>query len=649
MKNLGFIKVGSSVPELRIADPVYNTERIKEQIDKAIDSDVSILTFPELSITGYTCNDLFNQDILIDKSYDCLEELVEYSKNKEIVTIVGMPVKIDNMLFNTGVVISKGEILGIVPKTYIPNYNEFYEKRWFSSSQELKSKEINLFGKSIPIGTNILFTLKNNQNIKFGIDICEDLWSINPPSNNHSLNGATMIFNLSASNEIIGKHEYRKNLVKMQSSKTISAYIYASSGINESTTDIVFSGASMICENGLLLKENNRFDFNSNLIASYIDVKRLVNDRVRNTSFMGNTNDDYYRTIEFDINIKNNEIDRTYSKTPFVPNNKLKRNERCNEIINIQSSALAKRLKHTGIKKCVIGISGGLDSTLAFLVIIKAYKKLGISNDNIIAVTMPGFGTTNRTLNNSITLINKYGATLKEIDIKISCLQHFQDINHDINNYDITYENGQARERTQILMDIANKENALVIGTGDMSELALGWCTYNGDHMSMYGINSSIPKTLVRYLVKYIADNNDDTKEVLYDILDTPISPELLPPDKKDNITQVTEDNIGPYILHDFYLYHFLRCAEDPIKIYELAKITFKDDYTDTEILKWLKVFVKRFFTQQFKRSCMPDGVKVGSVSLSPRGDLRMPSDASYNLWMNELDNIDDSYQRIKK
>lgn len=645
MKNLGFIKVGASVPELKVADPVYNTEKIKEQIDIATCNNVSILTFPELSITGYTCNDLFNQDILIDKSYDCLKELVDYTKDKEIVILVGMPNRIDNMLFNTCVVISDCEILGIVPKTYIPNYNEFYEKRWFSSSKELKAKEINLFGKNIKVGTNLLFALKNNPNIKFGIDICEDLWSVNPPSNNHALNGATIIFNLSASNEIIGKYEYRKNLVKMQSAKTISAYVYASSGINESTTDIVFSGSSMIYENGTLLKENNRFDFNSNLITSCIDIKRLVNDRVRNISFMGNNTSDDYRTVEFDIDIRIDNIDRNYSKTPFVPTNELKRNERCNEIINIQSSALAKRLKHTGINKCVIGISGGLDSTLAFLVITETYKKLGISNDNIIAVTMPGFGTTGRTYNNALTLINKYGATLKEIDIKASCVQHFQDINQDINKHDITYENGQARERMKILMDIANKENALVIGTGDMSELALGWCTYNGDHMSMYGVNSSIPKTLVKYLVKYIADNNNDTKEVLYDILDTPISPELLPPDEKDNITQVTEDNIGPYQLHDFYLYHFLRCAEDPIKIYELAKITFKDDYTDIEILKWLKVFIKRFFTQQFKRSCMPDGVKVGSVSLSPRGDLRMPSDASFKLWMDELEN----YQKVKK
>ena len=424
----------------------------------------------------------------------------------------------------------------------------------------------------------------------------------------------------------------------MQSIKTISGYVYASSGINESSTDLLFSGSSLIYENGKLLSENNRFDFNSNLIYSDVDIKRLVNDRRKNTSFISN-NDKEYRNVYF-ITSKNNSISRKYNKYPFVPSNEDKREERCKEIINIQSSALAKRLKHTNIQKCVIGVSGGLDSTLAFLVIKKAFEKLKIDNKNIIAVTMPGFGTTNRTYENALDLIKINNATLKEIDIKKACLVHYSDIDQDINNHDITYENAQARERTKILMDIANKENALVIGTGDLSELALGWCTYNGDHMSMYSVNSSIPKTLVKYLVKYIADTDRKNKKVLYDILSTPISPELLPADEKGNIKQITEDKIGPYMLHDFYLYHFLRYGASPKKIYMLAIDTFSSEYSKEEILKWLKVFLKRFFTQQFKRSCMPDGVKVGSISLSPRGDLRMPSDASYDIWIKELEEI---------
>ena len=639
MEEYGFIKVGACVPELKVANPKFNTEVIKKQIDLAIKNNIGIITFPELSITGYTCNDLFNQDILIEAANKSLEEIKNYSKDKKIVIIVGSPIKCDNSLYNTGVVINNGKILGIVPKTYIPNYNEFYEMRWFKSSNDLKSKEIELFGENIPIGTDLIFEADNINELKFGIEICEDVWSVSPKSNELATNGATIIFNLSASNETIGKYEYRKQLIRMQSARTITGYVYVSSGINESSTDILFSGSSMIYESGSLLKENERFDFNSNLIYSDIDVKKLLNDRIKNTSFMENVEQKEYRKIKFSID-KNNDIDRTYSKTPFVPINELKRGERCKEIINIQSCALAKRLKHTNIKKCVLGISGGLDSTLAFLVIVEAYKKLNIDLNNIIAVTMPGFGTTDRTYNNAITLVKKYNATLKAVDIKKACIIHYKDIEHDMSNHDITYENAQARERTQILMDIANKENALVIGTGDLSELALGWCTYNGDHMSMYAVNASIPKTLVKYLVKYVADNTEFAKEVLYDILDTPISPELLPPDKKGNIVQVTENNIGPYILHDFFLYHFLRYGASPKKIYELAKRTFKEDYTEEEILKWLKVFIKRFFTQQFKRNCMSDGVKVGSITLSPRGDLRMPSDASYDAWMGEIEKI---------
>ena len=638
MNEYGYVKVGASTLELKVSDTIYNVQMIKKQIDEAVNKNIQIISFPELSITGYTCGDLFNQDILIDKSYEGLKDLVDYSKDKMIVIIVGSPIKCENKLYNCAVVINNGKILGIVPKTYIPNYNEFYEMRWFKSSNDLKIKEINLFNEFVPIGVDLIFTSKLDDELKFGVEICEDVWGLYPKSNDYASSGASIIFNLSASNETIGKYDFRKELIKMQSVKTISGYVYSSSGINESSTDLLFSGSSLIYENGKLLSENNRFDFNSNLIYSDIDIKRLVNDRRKNTSFISNT-DKEYRNIYFTTS-KNNFISRKYSKYPFVPSNEEKREERCKEIINIQSSALAKRLKHTNIKKCVIGVSGGLDSTLAFLVIKKAFEKLKIDNKNIIAVTMPGFGTTNRTYENALDLIKINNATLKEIDIKKACLVHYSDIDQDINNHDITYENAQARERTKILMDIANKENALVIGTGDLSELALGWCTYNGDHMSMYSVNSSIPKTLVKYLVKYIADTDKKNKKVLYDILSTPISPELLPADEKGNIKQITEDKIGPYILHDFYLYHFFRYGASPKKIYMLAVNTFENEYSKEEILKWLKVFIKRFFTQQFKRSCMPDGVKVGSISLSPRGDLRMPSDASYNIWIKELEEI---------
>lgn len=638
MNEYGYVKVGASTLELKVSDTIYNVQMIKKQIDEAVNKNIQIISFPELSITGYTCGDLFNQDILIDKAYEGLKDLVDYSKDKMIVIIVGSPIKCENKLYNCAVVINNGKILGIVPKTYIPNYNEFYEMRWFKSSNDLKIKEINLFNEIVPIGVDLIFTSKLDDELKFGVEICEDVWSLYPKSNDYASSGASIIFNLSASNETIGKYDFRKELIKMQSIKTISGYVYSSSGINESSTDLLFSGSSLIYENGKLLSENNRFDFNSNLIYSDVDIKRLVNDRRKNTSFISNT-DKEYRNIYFTTS-KNNLISRKYSKYPFVPSNEEKREERCKEIINIQSSALAKRLKHTNIKKCVIGVSGGLDSTLAFLVIKKAFEKLKIDNKNIIAVTMPGFGTTNRTYENALDLIKINNATLKEIDIKKACLVHYSDIDQDINNHDITYENAQARERTKILMDIANKENALVIGTGDLSELALGWCTYNGDHMSMYSVNSSIPKTLVKYLVKYIADTDKKNKKVLYDILSTPISPELLPADEEGNIKQITEDKIGPYILHDFYLYHFFRYGASPKKIYMLAVNTFENEYSKEEILKWLKVFIKRFFTQQFKRSCMPDGVKVGSISLSPRGDLRMPSDASYNIWIKELEEI---------
>lgn len=643
MKELGFIRVGAIVNKLALANPLKNAEVIIKEIKKAETLGVSIVTTPELSLSGYTCGDLFLQEQLLDDSIKALEQVLNETKDIDIISILGMPLRHDNQLFNCAAVITKGKILGVIPKTYIPNYQEFYEARWFSSSKELITEEIEILGQLVPITTNILFQDKTLKEATFGIEICEDLWTVNPPSNNHALAGATMIFNLSSSNELIGKQEYRKSLVSSQSARTISAYIYASSGVMESTSDILFGGASMFYENGSILAENKRFELESNIITADIDVLKLANDRIKNRSFMKNTNLEEYKIIKLDIKDNIKELNREYKEYPFVPSNELERNKRCEEIIEIQSTALARRLIQVGNPKCVIGMSGGLDSTLAFLVIVKAYEKLKRNPKDIIGITMPGFGTTDRTYQNSIDLVKEYGGTLKEISIKDAALLHMKDIGLPETDRSITYENIQARERTQILMDVANMENGLVIGTGDLSELALGWCTYNGDHMSMYAVNTSIPKTLVRYLVAWVKDTTDGKKkEVLQDILDTPISPELLPPDEAGNILQKTESSIGPYVLHDFYLYHFLRYGATPKKIYTLAKHTFKNSFSKEEIKKWLKVFIRRFFTQQFKRNCIPDGVKVGSISLSPRGDLRMPSDANYEAWIKELEDIND-------
>ena len=642
MKELGFIRVGAIVNKLALANPLKNAEVIINEIKKAETLGVSIVTTPELSLTGYTCGDLFLQEQLLGDSIKALEKVLNETKDIDIISILGMPLRHDNQMFNCAVVITKGKILGVIPKTYIPNYQEFYEARWFSSSKELITEEIEILGQLVPITTNILFQDKTLKEATFGIEICEDLWTVNPPSNSHALAGATMIFNLSSSNELIGKQEYRKSLVSSQSARTISAYIYASSGVMESTSDILFGGASMIYENGSILAENKRFELESNIITADIDVLKLANDRIKNRSFMKNTNLEEYKIIKLDIKDNIKELNREYKEYPFVPSNELERNKRCEEIVEIQSTALARRLIQVGNPKCVIGMSGGLDSTLAFLVIVRAYEKLKRNPKDIIGITMPGFGTTDRTYQNSMDLVKEYGATLKEISIKDASLLHMKDIGLPETDRSITYENIQARERTQILMDVANMENGLVIGTGDLSELALGWCTYNGDHMSMYAVNTSIPKTLVRYLVAWVKDTTDGKKkEVFQDILDTPISPELLPPDEAGNILQKTESSIGPYVLHDFYLYHFLRYGATPKKIYTLAKHTFKNSFSKKKKKKWLKVFIRRFFTQQFKRNCIPDGVKVGSISLSPRGDLRMPSDASMEAWLKELDRID--------
>ncbi len=635
-KKYGYTRVAAAVPELKVANVEFNTKEVIKVIKELDTKGVQIVTFPELCLTGYTCADLFSQDILIDKAMDGLKEILDKTKKLNIISIIGVPIVCDNQLFNTGVVVKNGEVLGVVPKTYIPNYGEFYEKRWFSTSNTLTSKTIKLFGKNVPIGTDLIFKDINDNRCAFGIEVCEDLWSPKVPSVEAALNGATMIFNLSASNELIGKYSYRRSLISMQSAKNVCAYIYASSSVNESTTDLVFSGYAGIYENGSCLEENERFDFKTNYIIQDVDIQRLMNSRIKDISFMGIGAEREYRTIDINIDDKNNDLLRKYDMYPFVPSDESKRAERCKEIIRIQACGLAKRIKHTGMKKCVIGISGGLDSTLAFLVIIEAYRILGISNDNLVGVTMPGFGTTGRTYNNALTLMKKYGVTIKEVSIKEASLQHFKDIGLDENDRSVTYENTQARERTQILMDIANKEGGLVVGTGDLSELALGWCTYNGDHMSMYAVNTSIPKTLVRYLVKYFADTetNEECKKTILDILDTPISPELLPPDKDGNIKQQTESVVGPYVLHDFFLYHFMRYGATPEKIKYLALNTFDGMYDEGTIDKWLKFFIKRFFNQQFKRSCLPDGPKVGTISVSPRGDLRMPSDADCTIWM---------------
>lgn len=635
-KKFGYVRVAASVPELKVANVEFNTKEVIKEI-KALDKEgVQIVTFPELCLTGYTCADLFSQDILITKSKEAIKEVIDSTKLLDIISIIGAPIVCDNQLFNCGVVINKGKILGVVPKTYIPNYGEFYEKRWFSTSNTLTSKTINLFGKEVPIGIDLVFRDINDSKFAFGIEICEDLWSPKAPSVEAALNGATMIFNLSASNEVIGKAQYRRNLINMQSAKNVCAYIYSSSGVNESSTDLVFSGYAGISENGSMLVENERFNFKTNHIISDVDIQRLMNNRIKDISFMGIGTINNYRVINIDLKDNNNDLKRIYDAYPFVPSNEDKRAERCSEIINIQACGLAKRIKHTGMKKCVIGISGGLDSTLAFLVIIEAYRKLGISFDNLIGVTMPGFGTTGRTYNNALTLMKNYGVTMREVSIKEASLQHFKDIGLEETDRSVTYENTQARERTQILMDIANKEGGLVIGTSDLSELALGWCTYNGDHMSMYAVNTSIPKTLVRYLVKYFADieQNEECKKTILDILDTPISPELLPPSKDGKIEQQTESVVGPYILHDFFLYHFMRYGASPDKIKYIASKTFDGMYDEETIDKWLKFFIKRFFNQQFKRSCLPDGPKVGTISVSPRGDLRMPSDADSSIWL---------------
>ncbi|MBN1463517.1 MAG: NAD(+) synthase [Paludibacteraceae bacterium] len=640
--NHGFIKVAGAIPSVKVADCKSNTASILGLIKQAVKEEVQLICFPELAITAYTCADLFHNQLLLDEAEKSLSDLLEATKNDSIICIVGLPVKSRNQLFNSAAVFQWGKLLGIVPKNYLASYNEFYESRWFSSAQDAVRKELFICGQRVPLGNDILFS---NDTLTFSVEICEDFWTPLPPSSYHALAGSQLLFNLSASNELIGKHTYRKQLITQQSARCMAGYVYVSSGFGESSTDLLFSGNAIVCENGTILAENERFSLKEQLVINDIDIERLSIDRQKNSGFMqglSTQKGDYnFRTVAFEMPIyKRFVLNRDVFPFPFIPTG-LELNDRCHEIFNIQVNALATRLHHTGIDKLVIGISGGLDSTLALLVCVKTCDKLGINRKNIQGITMPGFGTSERTYNNAIELITTLGVSLQEISIIEACNQHFKDINHQ-GELDITYENVQARERTQILMDLANQQNALVIGTGDMSELALGWATYNGDHMSMYAVNTGIPKTLVRYLVKWVADNKIEqaAKKTLLDVIDTPVSPELLPTDNKGNIAQKTEDLVGPYELHDFYLYYMLRFGFRPAKIFFLAKHAFRGKYDEAALKKWLKVFIKRFFSQQFKRSCMPDGPKVGSINLSPRGDWRMPSDASAKMWLDEVEKL---------
>ena len=640
INELGFIRIGASAPKVKIAECDYNVSEIKKVIEQALQNKVQILCFPELTITSYSCGDLFFQKELLDKATTSLIELSEFVKQKEnIIVIVGFPYQIKNSLFNMAAVLSEEGIIGMIPKTYLANSNEFQEKRWFASKTELWESSVIINEKHVPVsqGNMLFYTPYAN----FGIEICEDLWVPVPPSSEPEMQDADIIFNLSASNELIGKNRYRKSLILQQSARSNCAYVYTSAGVGESTTDIVFSGACFIAENGTLLAESKRFSFENELIIADIDISSIRHDKLINTNYHS-VDTGNIKEIDCEISsISTNKIYRNLNPYPFIPSNEFK-DEDLSDVFNIQTHGLAKRLKHIGIDNAVIGVSGGLDSTLALLVTVKAFEILGIPLENIHGITMPGLGTTERTYTNAKSLMNALGITTKEISIIKAVTQHFLDIGHDINKHDITFENSQARERTQILMDYANMVNGLVVGTGNMSELALGWATYNGDHMSMYAVNSGVPKTLVSTLTRWIAETtlNENSKNIIFDILDTPFSPELLPADSEGKIAQKTEHVVGPYELHDFFMHRMLRYGEKPIRVLFLAKNAFEHKYSYEEILKWLKVFYRRFFSQQFKRSAMPDGPKVGSINLSPRGTWRMPSDAEAETWLEELNKL---------
>jgi NAD+ synthase (glutamine-hydrolysing) len=641
---LGMLRVAVASPALRLADPLYNCEIIAEMAEEAAGQGTRVLLCPELSVTGYSCADLFLQSTLLRGAEAGIARLVELSRRWPLTLIVGAPLMQGGRLFNCAVVIAAGHVIGVVPKQHLPNSQEFYERRWFCGASQSTSRMISLAGEDVPFGRDLLFSLSTPVTAIFGIELCEDLWSPSPPSADLALAGATLIVNLSASPETLGKMEYRRDLVRLQSARCLAAYAYAGAGPGESSTDLVFSGHSLIAENGVILAESERFSFASTLTLTDIDCDRLVNERRRSSTFVA--------SLPLPVRILAIELPppapvaalrRNIDPAPFVPSRKEERAERCAEIFAIQTTGLCRRLLHTTAQQLVLGISGGLDSTLALLVAVKAFDKLGLPRSGVVAVTMPGFGTTARTRSNAETLAASLGVTLRVIPIDAAVRQHFVDIGHDETRHDITYENSQARERTQILMDIANQVGGLVLGTGDLSELALGWCTFNGDHMAMYGINAGVPKTLVRYLVEWCAEEefSGETAQILHDVAATPVSPELLPPNVGGEIAQVTEDHIGPYRLHDFFLYNAVRLHFGPRKIYTLACIAFAGEYPPAEIRRWLTVFFTRFFSQQFKRSVLPDGPKVGSVALSPRGDWRMPSDASAALWLAELEKIE--------
>lgn len=643
----GFITVAATVPAVKVADTDYNLREIENQIAQAEGRGVEIICFPELSLTGYSCQDLFREQILLDKAEEALIQLLDFTRMLDVISIVGLPVSVNGILLNCAAVIQHGTVLGIIPKTYLPNYNEFYEKRWFASSQDLRPTVIYLAGSPVTVSSEpkIFSTMDG---VKFGVEICEDVWAPIPPSNNLALAGADIIFNLSASNDLIGKHAYLRSLLAQQSARTMSGYVYASCGFGESTQDVVYGGNAMIFENGRLLCEGERFSLTSQMQICQIDVERLRAERRTNTTYI--TAQSHATACQIDtcpVEQRDFRLMRDISPWPFIPSD-AKMKDSCEEILNIQVAGLIKRLTHTGCKRVIIGISGGLDSTLALLVCVRAFDRMQLDRSGIVGVTMPGFGTTDRTHDNAVSLMMSLGVTSREINISKSVIQHFEDIGHDISVHDVTYENSQARERTQILMDLSNELGALVIGTGDLSELALGWATYNGDHMSMYGVNAGVPKTLIRYLVHYVATNGMDeqSRATLLDIIDTPISPELIPADEQGNIKQKTEDLVGPYELHDFFLYYILRFGFRPAKVFMMACRAFDGShlgagpYDEETIKHWLTTFYRRFFNQQFKRSCLPDGPKVGSVSLSPRGDWRMPSDASAAIWLAECEGL---------
>lgn len=663
--NYGYVKVASAIPAVRVGDVAYNVEQIENLVIQAEGKGVEVIVFPELSLTGYTCQDLFRQQLLLDRVEQGVMRLMDFTRKLDIIAIVGAPIPVGNLLLNCAVVIQKGHVLGMVPKFYLPNYSEFYEKRWFASAQDLRDMELRYAGNVVNMTADIQL-FRTADGVLFGIEICEDVWAPAPPSNKLALAGADIVFNLSASDELIGKHDYLKSLLSQQSARTMTGYVYSSCGFGESTQDVVYGGNAMIYENGKLLAEAARFSLEPQIMMTQIDVEKLRSERRGNSTYVNAQRNVKFSLLDkqFAIRIidafskemeREFKLERTVSPHPFIPVME-DMEVSCEEIFNIQVMGLVKRLVHTHAETAVIGISGGLDSTLALLVCVKAFDKLKRSRKGIVGVTMPGFGTTGRTYNNAMELMRSLGITVKEVSIVDAVTQHFEDINHDISVHDVTYENSQARERTQVLMDMANKLNGMVVGTGDLSELALGWATYNGDHMSMYGVNASVPKTLIRYLVNYVAQRevDDQSAQTLQDIIDTPISPELIPANEKGNIQQKTEDLVGPYELHDFFLYYFLRFGFSPKKIFMLAKNAFIENkskrvklgpndpetYDEETIKKWLRVFVRRFFSQQFKRSCLPDGPKVGSVSLSPRGDWRMPSDAMAAMWMQDAENM---------